>query len=229
MRILAIIPARAGSKGVPNKNLLSVGGVPLVGRAIQVGLGASCRPHIVVSTDSPQIAEYATRSGVPTPLLRPAELSSDDATTASVVQYELTRTSEETGQTFDHILLLQPTAPLRKVSHVDAAMARYSQSGASSLVSVCDVGGLHPDCMYRQNGGFLEKLTPSRPGVRRQNFEPLYIRNGAIYIVSVAHFIQTGQLVSDNPAYYQMDRADSINIDEPIDLSFAEVLIKIDD
>jgi CMP-N-acetylneuraminic acid synthetase len=152
-------------------------------------------------------------------------LASDYATTASVVQYELTRTSEETGQVFDNILLLQPTAPLRKVSHVDAAMDRYLQSGATSLVSVCDVGGFHPDCMYRQIEGFLEKLTPSRPGVRRQNFEPLYIRNGAIYIVSVEYFIQTGQLVSENPAYYQMDRSDSINIDEPNDLSFAEVLI----
>lgn len=223
-RFLALIPARGGSKGVPNKNMREMGGLPLIGHTIAAARGASCTPRIWVSTDSPAIAEYATRLGVVTDDLRPEVLSGDSALTADVVRYELTRFAAK-GDLFDYVMLLQPTTPFRTAQHIDEAVACFLASSSPSLISVCEVGGNHPDCMYRLRGSLLEKLTPIKAGTRRQMLETLYLRNGSIYLTSIRHFEHTGQLVSDNPACYVMTRRCSINIDEPEDLLFAETLL----
>jgi CMP-N,N'-diacetyllegionaminic acid synthase len=226
--VLALIPARGGSKGVPFKNMRPVGGIPLIGHAIRAAQAASCAPRILLSTDSREMADYAGSLGVPTDRLRPEHLSGDLSPTSDVVRHELAMLAAG-GEHFEHILLLQPTTPLRVARHIDEAMARYRASGADSLISVCDVGGCHPEYMYRISGETLEKLTRSVPGKRRQTMESLYLRNGAIYISSVEHFERTGLLVSANPAYYLMDRRCSVNIDEPEDLKFAEALISLGD
>lgn len=224
-RFLAIIPARAGSKGIPFKNMKPLGGLPLIGHTIRAALDAECRPRILVSTDSSEIADFATSMEVPTTQLRPAELSGDDASTTEVVRYELATCEAVSKETYDHILLLQPTSPMRNARHIDEAVKCYMRSGAPSLISVCEVGPGHPDYIYRERGGLLEKMLEGVIGVRRQHLEKLYLRNGAIYIVSVPHFTRTGELASAKPAFYVMDRHSSVNIDEPEDLRFSEALL----
>jgi CMP-N,N'-diacetyllegionaminic acid synthase len=224
-RFLAIIPARAGSKGIPFKNMRLLSGLPLIGHSIRAALYAKCRPRIVISTDSCEIADFATSMGVPTTRLRPMELSGDDALTIDVVRYELAACEAESKESFDHILLLQPTSPLRNAHHIDRAVERYHEAGAPSLISVCEVGPGHPDYMYRVRNGSLEKMTEGASGVRRQCLETVYLRNGAIYIVAVSDFKRTGELTTANPAFYVMDRHSSVNIDEPEDIRLAEALL----
>ena len=228
-RFLAIIPARGGSKGIPFKNMSPLGGLPLIGHSIRAALDAKCRPRVVISTDSREIANFATSMGVPTSRLRPMELSGDNAPTADVIKYELAACEAESAESFDHILLLQPTSPLRNAHHVDKAVERYQEAGAPSLVSVCEVGPGHPDYMYRVREGMLEKMIEGVAGIRRQCLETLYLRNGAIYIVNVTHFKRTGELATAAPGFYVMDRRSSVNIDEPEDMRLAEALLSIGD
>jgi CMP-N-acetylneuraminic acid synthetase len=223
---LAIIPARAGSKGIPFKNMCRLGDRPLIGHAIRAALDARHVTRVIVSTDSREIADYASHCGAPTRRLRPADLSADAASTAEVVRYEIDRHAAETGELFDHLMLLQPTSPLRTSQHIDAAATCYLAAGARSLISVCEAGPAHPDYMYRVRDGLLEKFVGGQVGIPRQQLEKLYLRNGAIYITARAHFDATGSLVSSHPAYYVMDRKSSINIDEPDDLMIAEALLR---
>jgi CMP-N,N'-diacetyllegionaminic acid synthase len=226
-RLLAIIPARGGSKGIPMKNLRAVGGVPLIGITIRAALGAKSISHCLVSTDSPEIAEYATSAGLPTQRLRPADLASDSALSSDVVRYEINAYMKESGEGCEHVMLLQPTAPLRTTRHIDEAFSRYLAEGAHSLISVCEVGSAHPEYMYRVTGGRGRKFLEGRVGNPRQDLERLYLRNGAIYITSVAYLLETGNLVSPDPALYLMERRCSINIDEPEDLLIAEAMLNL--
>jgi CMP-N,N'-diacetyllegionaminic acid synthase len=223
--VLAIIPARGGSKGIPFKNMRPLAGVPLIGHTIRAALSATRLARVLVSTDSRAIADFATTMGVPTNRLRPDHLSNDSARSSDVVQYELKTQATETPERYDHVVLLQPTSPLRTAGHIDEAIATYVQAGAPSLISVCDVGAGHPDYMYRARGDHAEKFLQGDVGSPRQKLERLYLRNGAIYITATAYLEQTGQLVSPNPAFYVMDRRSSINIDEPDDLTIAEALL----
>jgi len=222
---LAIIPARAGSKGIPFKNMRVLGGIPLIGHSIRAALNATRIQRVIISTDSQEIADYATGCGVRTTRLRPADLADDDASSVDVVKHEINAHSSETGERFEHIVLLQPTSPLRTASHIDEAATRYLAAGASCLISVCEVAASHPDYMYRERGGLLDKFLSGDVGTPRQRLEKLYLRNGAIYITSVTHFDETGRLVSSRPAYYVMDRKSSINIDDPDDLVIAQALL----
>lgn len=223
--LLAVIPGRGGSKGIPFKNMRPLAGVPLIGYTIRAALDAASLTSVVVSTDSAEIAEYATSAGVPTLRLRPEHLSTDTTPSTDVVRYELARHVKETGTRPNHLVLLQPTSPLRTAAHIDEAVSRYLETGAPSLISVCDVGAGHPDYMYRQADGLLDRFLPGPAVARRQQLEQVYLRNGAIYITSVAYFEQTGKLVSERPAFYVMERRTSINVDEPEDLLFAQGLL----
>ena len=223
--VLAVIPARAGSKGIPFKNMRMLAGLPLVGHTIRAAIGARGISRTIVSTDSSELAAFATTEGVPTTRLRPGHLADDDAATSDVIRYELDTHAAETGDQAEHVIVLQPTSPLRTAAHIDGALERYFAAGAPSLISVCDVGPGHPDYMYRVRGGLLEKFLDGQVGARRQDLEPLHLRNGAIYITTVAYLRQTGRLVSERPAFYVMDRRSSINIDEPDDLLLAQALL----
>jgi CMP-N,N'-diacetyllegionaminic acid synthase len=223
-RFIAIIPARGGSKGIPFKNMRPLAGMPLIGHSIRAALGAQYITRVIVSTDSREIADYATQSGVPTGRLRPEHLADDTAPTVDVVRYELDRHVADTGEQFDHVVLLQPTSPFRTAADLDAAAAAYLSSGAASLISVCDVGSGHPDYMYRIRGNTLEKLLAGTVGIPRQSLERICLRNGAIYITALTHFNRTGALVCAQPSYYLMDRRSSINIDDSEDLLIAQAL-----
>ena len=225
MKILAVIPARGGSKGIPRKNIAPLCGRPLIAYTIDAARAATCLERIVVSTDDVEIAAVSRRLGIEV-VMRPAELARDETETLSVLQHVVAELAGA-GYRPDAVMTLQPTSPLRTNTHIDeAARAFVNDSLADSLVSCVEVPHFfHPHSVMRLTGeGFLVPfLDLPQPG-RRQDKEPVFARNGAaIYITStkrLGEFIFGGRLVP-----YMMPEAASIDIDSPADLTAAERLL----
>lgn len=219
--VLAIIPARGGSKGVPRKNIAPLGGKPLIAWTIEAALAARCVSRTIVSTDSPEIAEAARAAGADVPFLRPDHLASDTATTLDVIAH-----ARQACPGFDVLLVLQPTSPLRQAADIDAAFAQMMASGGESCTSVCEVD-TPPWLMYRQTeAGFVESLLPPWPGgMRRQDLPPVYVLNGALYFVKTSAFDATGQLLPKPTAGYIMATQASIDIDTHDDFRRAEAAL----
>jgi CMP-N-acetylneuraminic acid synthetase len=216
MKVLAIIPARGGSKGVPRKNIIEIKGKPLICYSIEAGLKAKENGIIdtlVVSTDDEEIADISRTAGADVPFLRPDYLSNDTAKSVDVMihAYEFYK---EKGNEFDTLLLLQPTTPLRTTEDIGEALAIYKESNVSSLIScykeeyICDLVSYHKD------GNMAIALNSKHNGGgRRQEIPDLYVRNGAIYITSVNQMIKNHKVFDEVPAMYVMPKERSINID----------------
>lgn len=229
LTILGVIPARGGSKGVLRKNIREVGKLPLIARAVKVGKEARTLCGCVVSTDDDEIASVAQAYGGTVPFKRPAELASDAAPTWSVLRHALEWFEINHKVRVDAVLTLQPTAPLRNAADVDAAVTlfRGHQPTADSLISVCDVGSHHPLTLYTADNDFLKPLVVGiNPTTRRQEFPPVYWRNGAIYITRKDLLLQRERVLSDRPLAYVMPVSRSVNIDAPIDFGIAELFLR---
>jgi CMP-N,N'-diacetyllegionaminic acid synthase len=217
MRVLGIIPARGGSKGVPRKNVRPLGGKPLICHSIDAAKASKSVTHFLVSTDDPEITEVAKSWGAEV-LPRPAELAQDKTPMPDVIYHVL----KERGGGFDIILLLQPTCPQRTGEDIDIALAAFGDPQVQSVMSVYQVEDHHPGRMYRTLDGRLAPLFPEWIAARRQDLLPIYHRNGAIYACRADHFQRTGFLWDDRPFPYVMPRSRSLNIDDPFDFEIAE-------
>lgn len=216
MKVLAVIPARGGSKGVPRKNIIDIKGKPLICYSIEAGLEAKREgivDEVVVSTDDIEIAEVSKAAGADVPFLRPAYLSNDTAKSVDVMihAYEFYKAQ---GKDFDTILLLQPTTPLRTAVDIGEALTIFQESKASSLIScykeeyICDLVSYHKEgCMA------IALNAKHNGGGRRQDLQDLYVRNGAIYITSVNQMLTNHRVFDDVPAMYVMPKDRSVNID----------------
>ncbi len=149
MNILGVIPARGGSKSVPRKNIALVHGKPLIAYTIEAAQHSRLLTHFLVSSDDPEIIAVARKYGAPVPFVRPAELATDIAPTLPVVQHAVGEMERMHGITYDFVVLLQPTTPLRLPEDIDAALEKLVATGANSVISVCDVGAYHPARMRR--------------------------------------------------------------------------------
>lgn len=216
MNVLAIIPARGGSKGVSRKNIIDIKGKPLICYSIETGLAAKrvgIIKELVVSTDDEEIAEISRRAGASVPFLRPEYLSNDTAKSVDVMIHAF-EFYKAKGEVFDTILLLQPTTPLRTVDDIRNSLDIYQKQNVSSLIScykeeyICDLVSYHKrgDMAIALNSGHNK-------GGRRQELEDLYVRNGAIYITSVDQMIKNHRVFDDVPAIYVMPKDRSVNID----------------
>lgn len=216
--VLAIIPARGGSKGLPRKNVLPLGGLPLIFWTIRAALGSPCISRTVVSTDNDEIIEVARQAGAEVPFLRPPELASDTATSADVVAHVLERLSWQ-GPT----VLLQPTSPFRTAMDIEAAHTLWRQSGAPGCVSVCTVEE-SPWLMFgMKGGGKLQRLLPEPPGgLRRQDLPRAFKLNGALYFFDSARFLRDRRFLHPETVGYGMPRGRSLDIDTAADLAEAE-------
>ncbi len=227
--LLAIVPARMGSKGVPGKNKALIGGVPLIEYTITALEASKAVTSILISSDDPDIlGRYRDRTGV-TVVERPAALAQDDSTTAEAVTHALAEWDGSGHQAPDIIMIAQPTTPLRRAGDIDAAFELFETSGAESLISACRAEGVrHPLSMYRMGEAGRGSAIAQEHGraSRRQDFETIYQRNGAIYLVTTRFFRSTGKLRSDQPVIYEMPWERSINIDTPGDLLIAKALIE---
>ena len=227
MKVLAIIPARGGSKGIPRKNLRELAGKPLIVWTIEAALAAGSLDRVVVSTDDEEIAEVSRLAGVDV-LMRPEELAADDTPTLPVLQDVVARLEREEGYRPDAVMTLQPTSPLRQARHIDEAIALFNaDANADSLVSVMEVPHhFHPlSVMKKAKSGYLENFIEQEQAVtRRQDKVPVFARNGAaVYITRIGRlkdFVFGGKLLA-----YPMDADESLDIDEPADLERAEKLL----
>lgn len=220
--ILGLIPARGGSKGLPRKNSLEVGGIPLISWTIRIAQHSSLLDRLVVSTDDEAIAAIARTEGCEVPFLRPADLATDTATSADVVTHALA----QLNQSFDAVLLLQPTSPLRAVDDLREAFALFrSESKPVSVVSVVDVPCALPLQYSITTEGELRRLHPQAASIsRRQDAQPVVTPNGAIYLVEAEWFLRNRSFIGPGTRPLLMPRDRSLDIDEPGDLEYLRYL-----
>ena len=226
-RILGLIPARGGSKGIAGKNLRPLAGKSLLERAIDCAKAAGGIDRLVVSTDDPKIARAAALAGVPTPWLRPAALAKDGSPTIDAVIHALDRLLEE-GYVPDAVLLLQPTSPFRTPSTIRQALKLYASSGGESVLSVTPARE-HPLRHYRlaPDGGlspFIAGQEHSPRNARRQDLEPVYKLDGSIFLASVAVLRGKRTFYSGRPRPLIVPSEESLDLDTPLDWDIAECL-----
>ncbi|MFB6139897.1 MAG: acylneuraminate cytidylyltransferase family protein [Halosimplex sp.] len=220
-RTLGLIPCRGGSKGIRRKNVQPVAGEPLLAHTVRASLDADGVDRTVVSTDDDEIAEAAQEAGADVPFARPAELATDEAPTEPVIEHALEYLRDEAGETYDTVVLLQATSPLRNATHVDEALARYDSEGADSLVAVSEDHSYR----WRRTGDGAERINyDSR--TRRQEKEPEYVESGALYAVDAAQFLETGDLQVGRTALYVLDDVAAFDIDEPFELWLADKILR---
>ena len=218
-RILAIIPARGGSKGLPGKNIVTLGGKPLIAYSIEAVLGARHMFDHIVSTDSKEVAEVAWAHGGNVPWLRPARLARDSTSIADVGEYILERAEKE----YDYVMLLQPTAPLRTSQDIDAVIDLAIDKKAECVCSFTRLQGAHPYYFY-----YLDELRHAHPLIddggsyQRQMFPEVLIRNGAVYLIKVDLFLSARAFYGPTSIPYIMPAERSVNVDTAQDLALAE-------
>lgn len=225
-RILAVIPARGGSKGIPEKNIVEIEGRPLIDYSISEALKSKYIDRIIVSTESDKISEVSKRCGADVPFLRPQHLAGDDSKTIDVIIDLIGRLSKM-GNNYDYVLLLQPTQPLRKAHHIDEAISLVIDNNYKSLVSV-NLVNEHPILIRTiDSQGKLKNLLELNSTVRRQDFPSYYKVNGAIYINKIDNDFNENTSLNDNLYPYIMHRDYDIDIDEPFDLEILKIKLNL--
>lgn len=224
--ILALVPARGGSKGLPRKNVLPFAGKPLISWTIEQARTSGVIDAVVVSTDDDEIAEVAKKHGAMVPFRRPAALASDAASSVDVVLHALDQL-EEDGSRFSIVGLLEPTSPLRESADIDGAIRKLVNTpGAESVVGVAAVEGMHPAFLLREERGFLAPYTGrSATDVRRQQIEPLLFLEGSIYAAYVDSLRRRRGFYHERTIGWQVARYKSLEIDEMCDLIAGEALM----
>ena len=227
-KILAVIPARGGSKGIPNKNIVEIGGNPLIKYTIDTALGSEMLTHCVVSTDSDEISDVAKSCGALVPFKRPKHLSDDKALSLPVMQHAVEFMEAEQGYQYDLVIMLQPTTPLRQTKDIDNAINLLFDGNADSVISVVEVEGHHPLRMKRVvDGRLINYIDQGHEDMRpRQELPPVYIRNGAIYATRRNVLIKSNSFVGVDSRAYIMPDDRSVNIDTIDDLFLAENYLK---
>lgn len=220
MKTLGLIPARGGSKGIPRKNVKSLGNKPLIGWTIDAALRSDVLDAVVVSTEDAEIAETARRLGADVPFIRPTELAQDDTPTLAAVLHALDCLPD-----FDAVLLLQPTSPLRSAHDIRDCMS-LADDGAHSVISVCEAQ-THPYWAYLlTKSGRLEPFLHRPTVARRQDLPPAYALNGALYFARTDWLRSTGAFVGPDSLAYVMPASRSLDLDTPLDWKVAELLIE---
>lgn len=224
-RVIAIVPARGGSKGIKNKNIVDIAGKPLIAYSLNAAQESKYIDAIVVSTDSAQIADVAEKYGASVPYLRPDKLATDTAKTIDVI-VELLNTLSNRGDIYDILVLLQPTSPLRTAEDIDRALEMHIENQGASIVAVSEVAD-HPVLMrYVDENGKLDKLLNENSTVRRQDMRKVYRVNGAIYINRIEE-INAATSFNDNELGYIMSKERSVDIDTPVDLELMKYYLGI--
>ncbi len=227
-RLLALIPARSGSKRLPNKNSLNFGGKPLIAWSIDAGIQSKYVDRVVVSTDSNTIASIARQYGADTPFMRPEILSTDTASTIDVVQHAIAMLENE-KDFYDYIILLQPTSPLRNNKHINEAVELLKSKSAHGIIGVTEIE--HPVEWINTlpMDASMEGFIPSEHReIRSQDFPVRYRLNGAIYLGRIKSVLSEGSLFLSKKCYaYIMPRLASLDIDSDLDFKLAENMLDL--
>lgn len=229
--LLAFIPARGGSKGLPNKNILDCAGKPLIAWTIEAARSVIAIDEVIVSTDADQIAEVARAHGASVPFLRSPELATDSASLLDAVTQAWTMVVDRAGKPYDYIVVLQPTSPLRSESHIELALNHYFESRCSENDTLASVYPVSP-----KFGWLMQKSAESSAYIdfcfdinssnaQRQRLGPYYMPNGAIFVVRGAAL--SNGLYTERTIPFVMNPADSIDIDTRSELNQAAELLRI--
>ena len=227
--VLAIIPARAGSKGIIGKNMVNLMGKPLIKYSIDAACGSKYIDKIVVNTDDTRIIEFAQKDHVGI-CHRPEALAQDSTPMKAVIDYQLEILKKEEGFSPDIFILLQPTSPLRTSTHIDEALECMVKTNGDAVVSVVEEPHLYSpySVMQMNESGYLDFfIADGKKYTSRQEKPKMYARNGAaIYAVYTEVYKATNSLYGNKCAAYIMQEEDSVDIDKKLDLYLAECLIK---
>jgi CMP-N,N'-diacetyllegionaminic acid synthase len=224
-KIVAVIPARGGSKGIPNKNIIDLNGMPLIAHSITEAVRSSYIDKVIVSTDSTEISEIAQHYRACVNGLRPEELSDDTAIIYDVLRYEIGN-HQLMEEGYDILILLQPTSPLRRCDMIDQAITRYVEDNQISAVSVSEVHE-HPIFMRTidENGKLLKVLDVAST-IRRQELPKYYRVNGMIYINRITDLVHGYVSLNDNISPIVIPQEYDIDIDTLEDLAEAKKRLK---
>ena len=228
MRVLGVIPARGGSKGIAKKNIVDICGKPLIAYSIDAASRSQRLSTFIVSTDSDEIADVAIGYGALAPFRRPAEISNDIASSFDVIMHALDFMEAETNSIYDAVMLLQPTTPMLTAATIDAAILQLSNCDCDSVVSVVDVGANHPYRMYELDDkntlvGLLANEDPMMP---RQKLPKVYIRSGDVYVTRRECLMQKLSLIGNASKAILIKPEDTVNIDTVEDLMIARYRIE---
>jgi len=225
-KILGVITARGGSKGIPGKNIKELGGKPLIVYTIEVAKKSRLITHLIVSTDDEDIARVAREAGAEVPFTRPAEFSQDDTPHVPVMQHALAYMEEQLGEPFDYAVILQPTSPFRTPEDIDMTLQKLIDTGADSAVSLVEVeNSEHPIKVKKLEGDrVLPYCMPEPEGIRRQDLPPAYHRSEAVYAMR-RDLVMSGRLYGDAVVGHVVPRERYIGIDYPLDWVKAEYML----
>jgi len=228
MKVLGVVPARGGSKGVHRKNIQLLRGLPLIVYTAEAAFAARRLARVVLSTDDPQIADVGRQCGLDVPFLRPAELAADDTPTLPVIQHAV-GTLESGGAHFDAVCILQPTAPLRRPEFIDGCIQALEESDADCVVTVLPVPVAHnPHWVYFRDGdGYMRLSTGERtPIPRRQDLPAAFHREGSVYVTRRDVVMDQHSIFGTRVIGFPVDPRDSIDINDIEDLARAERLLR---
>ena len=224
MKILGIIPARGGSKGIPQKNIRKILGKPMIQYSFDAAKKSQIN-KIIVSTDDKKIAKFAESQGIEVPFIRPAKLSTDSATTFDVIKHSLDYLDENQVYVPDIVIILQPTSPLRTTEMINTSIKLLKQANTSSVVSVSKVK-THPSSSFSYNGKFLKPFRKDFTKFdRRQKYIPLYFPTGAIYTTWYNTIKKSNTIYGSNIRPLITDQDSSIDIDTRFDMFVAEMTL----
>ena len=220
MTFIALIPARAGSKGIPGKNIKEFFGKPLLQWSIELALKSPKIQRVIVSTDDHQIADIARNNGAEVPFMRPSKFSCDDSPGIDPVLHALDMMDDVTD-----VLYMQPTSPLRSLDDLESIIELRSINGRESAVSMT-LSNKHPAWMYKlSTDKRLEPIMESKSASRRQELDPVYVLNGAFYLASRNFLLREKKLFSSESIAYIMPPDRSIDIDSSMDWLLGEFLM----
>lgn len=229
-KVLAVVAARGGSKGLPKKNIRMLGGKPLVAWPVQAAKNAPSVDRVIISTDDKTIAEVAVEAGAELPFMRPAELASDTASSMEVIRHAI-NTLADKGDKYDYILLLEPTSPLTDSDDIEKALAILdsARDRADSIVGISRVEAAHPE--YDVNLGDDGIIKPFisqdfRSLKRRQDIQDLYFLDGSLYLSSVNSFLLHGSFYHERTLGFVVPRWKSFEVDDLLDWIIIESLIE---
>jgi N-acylneuraminate cytidylyltransferase len=230
MKILGIIPARGGSKGIPGKNIKLLGGKPLLEYTVEAAKASKLLSRVILSSDDKEIIAVAEQLGLEVPFIRPSNLAQDNTPSIEVVKQAL-KFFEENGEKFDAVCLLQVTTPFREHELIDRAIGKFIKGNFDSLISVREVPAeYNPHWVFEEKEGKLKISTGENEIIsRRQELPKAFHRDGAIYITRTSEILENNSLYGNKIGFIDTTGSPYVNIDEPADWKLAEGLLKMKD
>ena len=226
--VLAVIQARGGSTGIPKKNIIKIGNHPLISYTIYAALKSKYIDKLVVSTDSKEIANISMNYGAEVPFLRISKLAGNLVSSADSLKWFVQKLKKKTNKKYDIIIELPPVAPFRTSSHIDQSLEKLDKTNSDSVISVVNTGEKHPTRLKSIEGDLIRDFTKEFPEPkisRRQDLDPCFIRNGAIYAMKFSTLIDSNSRRGEISRPFEMESKYSVNIDSEFDLIVAKSLI----